>query len=108
VLCVAAAACAGVEYRIVSTEPVKNEKGHVVGHTDLLRDVKTGEEFEQVTMYTPRLDSRGEVVGYEEPEPPKGTVIRGLDGRRIGVRYSDLRSRATNPAASGITVIIRR
>src|SRR6185295_2577236 len=41
-------ACATTEYRIMSTDPLKNESGHVVGHKERLRDVKTGEEFEQI------------------------------------------------------------
>jgi len=100
-------ACETVEYRIVGTQMIKNDRGHVIGHTDVLRDVKTGEEFEYVTNYVPRLDAKGEIVGYEEPEPPRGTILRGLDGRRVGVRYSDLRSRGTNPGSRGVTVIVK-
>jgi hypothetical protein len=54
----------------------------------------------------PRLNEKGDVVGYEEPTPPRGTVLRGLDGRRVGLRYRDLRSRGTNPGGEGFTVII--
>jgi hypothetical protein len=36
----------------------------------------------------------------------RGTLLRGLDGRRIGVRYGDLRSRASNPGSEGVTVIV--
>jgi len=100
------AGCTTVEYRILSTESIKNEQGHVVGHRDKLRDVQTGEEFEQVTNYTPRLNGNGEIVGYEEPTPPRGTVLRALDGRRVGLRYRDLRSRGSNPGSDGLTVII--
>lgn len=98
-------ACETVEYRLLSTQPIKNDQGHVVGHKDKLRDAHTGEELEQVTMYVPRLDKSGAVVGYEEPVI-RGTVLRGLDGRRVGLRYSDLRSRASNPGSEGITVIV--
>jgi len=98
-------ACTTVEYRVLSTESIKNEQGHVIGHKDRLRDVQTGEEFEQVANYIPRINEKGEVVGYEEPTPPRGTVLRGLDGRRVGVRYRDLRSRGTNPG-EGYTILI--
>jgi hypothetical protein len=100
------AGCTTVEYRILATETIKNDKGHVVGHKDKLRDVQTGEEFETVTNYIPRLNAKGDVVGYEEPTPPRGTVLRGLDGRRVGLRYRDLRSRGSNPGSEGLTVII--
>lgn len=102
-----AAGCAEIEYRYVSTEPVKNAQGHVIGHKDLLRDTKTGEEVEQVTHYVAVLDAKGDVVAYEEPVRG-GSVIRSLDGRRIGARYMDLRSRATNPGSEGVTVTIQK
>jgi hypothetical protein len=98
-------ACTAVEYRIISTQAIKNDQGHVVGHTDRMVDVSTGEEVEQVTMYVPRLDKNGAIVGYEEPEI-RGTVLRGLDGRRVGVRYTDLRTRGSNPGSEGVTVIV--
>jgi len=98
-------ACETVEYRIVGTQMIKNDQGHIVGHKDMLRDVRTGEEVEEVTMYVPRVDKSGAIVGYEEPVM-RGTVLRGLDGRRIGVRYSDLRSRGWNPGGEGVTVIV--
>jgi hypothetical protein len=102
-----AAACAQtVEYRYVSTEILKNEKGHVVGHKELLKDVATGEDFEEVTHYTPLHDAKGEIVGYQE-QARGGVVIRGLDGRRIGARYTDLRSRGSNPGNEGITITIQ-
>jgi len=102
-----ATACADtVEYRYVSTEVLKNEQGHVVGHKELLRDARTGEEFELVTHYSPLFDSKGDIVGYQEPTRG-GALIRGLDGRRIGARYTDLRSRGTNPGSEGVTITIR-
>src|ERR1041384_5684906 len=95
------AACATTEYRCLSTEPLKNEDGHVVGHKERLRQVKTGEEFEQVIEYTPRRDEKGTIVGYEEPVR-EGTMLRDVNGRRVGVRYNDLRSRGTNPGNEGV------
>jgi hypothetical protein len=98
------AACTTVEYRYVRTEPLKNDDGHVIGQRELLRDAQTGEEVEHVVFYTPRTNSKGAIVGYEDPSPP-GTVLRDLDGRRVGVRYSDLRSRGTNPR-NEMTIIV--
>jgi len=100
------AACATTEYRFLSTEPLKNEDGHVVGHKERLRDVKTGEEFEQVIEYTPRRDEKGTIVGYEEPVR-EGTMLRDVNGRRVGVRYNDLRSRGTNPGNEGVQIQVK-
>jgi len=102
-----AVGCAEVEYRYIATESVKNGDGHVIGHKDLLRDAKTGEPVEQVTHYIPVLNEKGDIVAYEELVRG-GSVIRALDGRRIGARYTDLRSRGTNPGNEGVTVTIQR
>ena len=103
---VLAVACASVaEYEVLGVEPIKNADGHVIGRTERLRDVRTREEVVQVTEYTPRLGRRGEVVAYEEAVPG-GAVLRSLDGRRIGVRRSDLRSRGQNPGNQGLTITI--
>ncbi len=37
-----------------------------------------------------------------------GAVRRALNVRRVGVRYSDLRSRGTNQNNEGITIIITK
>jgi hypothetical protein len=105
-LALLASACSTVEYRYVGgRETIKNEQGHVVGQKEMLRDPETGQQFEQITYYTPRRDEKGAIVGYEEPLPP-GYVVRDLQGRRIGVRYTDLRSRGTNPGSGGVTVTV--
>ena len=101
-----ASACRTVEYRYVGErQALKNEQGHVIGQKEMLRDPGTGEQFEQLTYYTPRRDEKGAIVGYEEELPP-GYVVRDLQGRRVGVRYNDLRSRGTNPSSGGVTVIV--
>ncbi len=100
------AACTTSEYRFLSSEPLKNEAGHVVGHKERLRDVKTGEEFEQIIEYTPRRDDKGMIVGYEEPVR-EGTMLRDVNGRRVGVRYNDLRSRGSNPGNEGVQVQVK-
>jgi hypothetical protein len=105
------AACSSTpsEYKYVGPgrEPIKNAEGHVVGQKEMLRDAQTGERYEQITYFTPRRDESGNVIGYEEPVSP-GIVLRDLQGRRIGVRYSDLRSQGTNPGNDGVTVIIKK
>lgn len=103
-----AAACTkAVEYKYMGggRELLKNDQGHVIGQKEMLRDAVTGEQFEHVTYFTPRRDPSGNIVGYEEPQPP-GVVVRDLQGRRVGVRYTDLRSRGTNPRSDGVTVIV--
>jgi hypothetical protein len=109
IVCLAfvASACSTVEYQYVGgRQSLKNEQGHVVGQKEMLRDASTGEQFEQITYFTPRRDAKGDVVGYEEPLPP-GVVVRDLQGRRVGVRYTDLRSRGTNVRSDGVTVIVK-
>ena len=103
------AACAApVEYRYTRGGPelIKNEAGHVVGQKEMLRDATTGEQYENIVYFTPRKDESGKIIGYEEPQSP-GVVLRDLSGRRVGVRYSDLRSKGTN-TAEGVTVIITK
>jgi hypothetical protein len=103
-LAFAAAGCAPtVHYQYVSTEVVRNQRGHVVGHKELLVDARNGEELEQVTHYSPLLDQNGDVVGYEEPVRG-GALIRSVEGRLIGARYADLRSRSSNRGNEGITI----
>jgi hypothetical protein len=98
-------ACATTEeYQYLGRLLVKNDQGHVVGHTDRLRD-SSGESFEQTTYYTPRYDAKGEIVGYEEPAM-RGVALRDVNGKRTGMRFSDLRSRGTNPSNEGVTVIV--
>ena len=100
-------ACAEtVEYHYMGTEAIRNAQGHVVGHKELLLDPRTGGEVEEVTNYVPMLDEKGEIVAYQEPTRA-GMVIRNLEGRRIGARYTDLRSRGTNPGAEGVGITIR-
>jgi hypothetical protein len=105
-----ASACAApVEYKYAGAgrELIKNDQGHIVGTKELLRDATTGEQYENIVYFTPRRDASGKIIGYEEPLAP-GVVLRDLEGRRVGVRYGDLRSRGTNPNNDGITVIITK
>jgi len=96
-LLVAASFAAGgcttlTEYGSVRKEAVRNDQGYVVGHKELLRNEQTGEVIARVSLYTPVLDNSGALLGYEE-QAKGGSIIRDLEGRSIGGRFSDLRSR---------------
>ena len=104
---IGAAGCAQtVQYRYLSTEVLRNDAGHVVGHRDVLMDPIEGKELEQITYYSPVLDAKGNIVAYEEPIRG-GMLIRSLEGRRVGTRYPDLRSRGSNPGNDGLTITFR-
>ncbi len=55
-------------------------------------------------LYSPRVNERGETVGYEE-RIVGGAVLRNLDGRAIGERWVDMRSRGSNPASGGLAIV---
>ena len=90
----------------VRKESLRNEQGHIVGYKDMLRNERTGEVLAQVSLYTPMRNDSGEIVGYEE-QARDGTIIRDLNGRSIGGRFSDLRSRGTNSKNKGLTIVFR-
>ena len=90
----------------VRKETLKNDQGHVIGFKDMLRNDRTGEVLARVSLYAPMLGDRGEVVGYEE-QARDGTIIRDLNGRSIGARFSDLRSRGTNSKNKGLMIVFR-
>ena len=87
-------------------ESLRNEQGHVIGYKNMLRNDQTGEVLAQVMLYTPMHNDSGEVVGYEE-QAKDGAIIRDLDGRTIGGRFSDLRSRGTNSKSKGLMIVFR-
>ncbi len=87
-------------------ETLRNEQGHVIGYKEMLRSERTGEVIAQVQLYTPVADIKGEVIGYEE-QARDGTIIRDLDGRTIGGRFADLRSRGTNAKNRGLMIVMR-
>lgn len=94
-----------IEGRPVAREDLRNVQGHVVGSKEVARDAATGEAITQITLFVPRLDERGRVVGYEE-RVRGGAVLRDLRGRRIGERFVDLRSRGSNPQSKGLTIVV--
>ena len=93
-----------LEYKPLGKETLKNEQGHVIGYTERLCDCKAGEELDRVVLFTPRRGERGAVVAYEE-RIKGGVVLRDLNGKRIGSRYVDLRSRGSNARNSGLTFV---
>ena len=83
------------DYGSVRKESLRNDQGHVIGYKDMLRNEQTGEVLAQVRSIRRCSTSRGEIVGYEE-QAKSGAIIRDLNGRSIGGRFADLRSRGTN------------
>ena len=81
-------------------ESLRNDQGHVIGYKDMVRNERTGEVLAQISLYTPMRSESGEVVGYEE-QSRGGAIIRDLNGRSIGSRFSDLRSRKS------LTIVFR-
>ena len=105
-LALAAGACTVMDTKPVAREGLKNAQGHVIGYKDIMRDSRTGEELAQITLFVPRLSEAGEIVGYEE-RVRGGTVLHDLNGRRIGARWLDVRSRGTNPQNKGLLIMVR-
>src|SRR4051794_5360363 len=104
-IALAASGCSTVEFKQLGMEPLKNAQGHVVGQKETLCDCANGERLARIALYAPRVDEHGTVVGYEE-QIKGGTVLRDLQGRRIGARWIDLRSRTNNPNNRGLTIIV--
>ena len=88
------------DYGSVRKESLRNDQGHVIGYKEMLRNNTTGEVIAQISMFTPLLDNSGALVGYEE-QVRGGAVVRDLDGRSIGSKFSDLRSRKS------MTIVMR-
>jgi hypothetical protein len=99
-------ACSVIETNTVAREELKNAQGHLIGYKDIMRDSRTGEELTQLTLFVPRLGERGELVGYEE-RVRGGTMLHDLNGKRIGVRWLDVRSRGSNPQNQGLLIVVR-
>ncbi len=80
------------DYGVMRKESLRNEQGHVIGYKEMLRNERTGEVVAQVQLYTPMRGENGEIVGYQE-QTRGDVIIRDLDGRGIGSKFTDLRSR---------------
>jgi hypothetical protein len=94
------------DYGSMRKESLRDEQGHVIGYKEMLRNDRTGEVLAQVSLFAPLYDHSGAVIGYEE-QARDGTIIRDLDGRSIGGRFADLRSRGTNSKNKGLTIVMR-
>ena len=100
-MCLAAGGCTTLtDYGSVRKESLRNEQGHLIGYKEMLRNDRTGEVIAQVSLFTPLLDETGAVVGYEE-QARGGAIVRDLDGRSIGSKFADLRSRKS------LTIVFR-
>jgi hypothetical protein len=98
----ALAACATQEnFTTVSREQFRNDDGKVVGHRELLRNKDTGEIVHKVELYAVLTDANGKIVGYEE-RTRGGSVVYDDEGRPIGTRTVDLRSKGSNPSSRGV------
>jgi hypothetical protein len=100
-----ASGCSSVEWKEVTTSPLRNEQGHVIGQKETLCDCRNGERIARLALFEPRFDERGVLVGYEE-KVRGGVQLRDLNGRRIGTRWIDHRTRANNPRSKGLTIIV--
>jgi hypothetical protein len=92
------------EYTSVRKDPLKDGRGHVVGERESMVEVNSGALVERVEVYVVLLDSEGKFIGYEQ-RLKDGSIVRDADGRPIGMRYLDLRSRGTNPRSSGLLLL---
>jgi hypothetical protein len=102
----AAGGCSMLETQSAAREDLKNAQGHVVGYKDVMRDSRTGEELAQIALFVPRLGERGDIVGYEE-RVRGGSILRELNGKRIGGRWADVRGRGNNPQSNGLLIVVR-
>ena len=96
----AAGGCSVLETKSMAHEDLKNAQGHVVGYKDTVRDQQTGEEMAQIALFVPRFSERGQVIGYEE-RVRGGSILRDLNGRKIGGRWLDVRS------GKGLVIMVR-
>jgi hypothetical protein len=105
--CFAIGGCSTMtDYGVVRKEGLRNDQGHVIGYKEMLRNERTGEVMAQIALFTPVRSETGDVIGYEE-QAKDGAIIRDLNGRSIGGRFSDLRSRGTNARNRGLTIVFR-
>ena len=104
---IAAGGCSTLsDYGSVRKDAVRNEQGYTIGYREMLRNERTGEVIAQVQLFAPMLDDSGALVGYEE-KAKSGSIIRDLEGRIIGGRFADLRSRGTNAHNKGLMIVMR-
>ena len=98
-----AAGCSTTQFEPVAVEELHNAQGHVIGQKEVLCDCRTGERLARLSLYVPRYDD-GRLVGYEEVVRG-GSILRDLNGKAIGNRFVDLRSKGMNTGNRGLTVV---
>ena len=96
----AAGGCSVLETKSMAHEDLKNAQGHVVGYKDTVREQQTGEEMSQIALFVPRFSDSGKIIGYEE-RVRGGSILRDLNGRKIGGRWLDVRS------GKGLVIVVR-
>ena len=96
----AAGGCSFLETKSMAHEDLRNAQGHVVGYKEMVRDQQTGEEMAQIALFVPRVDDRGRIYGYEE-RVRGGSILRDLNGKKIGGSWHDLRS------GKGLVIVVR-
>jgi len=96
----AAGGCAVLDTKPMAHEDLKNAQGHIVGYKDTVRDRETGEEMAQIALFVPRFSDSGKIIGYEE-RVRGGSILRDLNGRKIGGRWLDVRS------GKGLVIVVR-
>ena len=95
-------ACATQDnFTTLNREQFRNDEGKVVGHRELLRHNDTGELVHKVELYAVLTDAGGGIVGYEQ-RTRSGAVVYDDEGRPIGSRLVDLRSKGSNPSSRGV------
>lgn len=96
----AAGGCSVLDTKAMAHEDLKNAQGHVVGYKDTVRDRETGEEMAQIALFVPRYSDSGRVIGYEE-RVRGGSILRDLNGKKIGGSWRDVRS------GKGLVIVVR-
>jgi hypothetical protein len=81
-----------------------NPDGHVVGYRLTTHDARGTEAVAQTVLYLPRTNEQGELAGYEEPVAG-GSILRDFNGKAVGERWVDMRSRGSNPGNKGLAVV---
>ena len=98
----ALSACATQDnFTTMSREQFRNDEGKIVGHRELLRNNDTGELVHKVELYAVLTDANGKIIGYEQ-RTRSGAVVYDDQGRPIGSRMVDLRSKGSNPSSRGV------
>ena len=93
------------DFTSLSKEFLKDEKGHVVGEREKMRNERTGETVERIEVFVVLEGPQGALIGYEQ-RVPGGSIVRDAEGNPIGARYIDLRSRGSNPHGSGLLLLL--